>query len=597
MRVRVVAWMLCGVWATVAVAAERLNVVVIVADDLGAMDLGCTGSKYHRTPQLDALAKEGLRFTQAYAACPVCSPSRAAIMTGKWPARLHLTDWLPGRGDLPAQSLARPQIHQELPLDEVTLAERFRSAGYVTGHIGKWHLGGEGFSPLDQGFVSNVAGDQTGTPLSYFAPFRKNKRTMSGLEDAPDGEYLTDRLATEAEKFLDRNKAEPFFLYLPHYAVHTPIQAPADHVAKFPAARPFTGQQNNPTYAAMLEALDTAVGRVRQKLADLGLLDKTVIVFTSDNGGLSVVEGNNTPATSNAPLREGKGWLYEGGIRVPCIVRGPAGLRKGETADIPICGVDLTATLCELCGLAAPEQSDGVSFAGFLKGGAAPAARSLYWHYPHYANQGGRPGGVVRDGRWKLIEFYEDQRRELYDLEQDRSENRNLSLEHPQEVERLAKQLDGWRAAVAAQSMTPNPAYRPHPPNAQGRIDMHARNARVQGLQLRYEPFPHKNTLGYWVVMEDSASWEFTLTKPGKYQAEGLIGCGNGSGGSVVEVTVGMQTLSYTVKETGGFQAFVPTPLGEFTFAEPGRYTVTLRAVKKPGVAVMDIRMLSLIPQ
>ncbi|HET6426095.1 MAG TPA: sulfatase-like hydrolase/transferase, partial [Planctomycetaceae bacterium] len=259
-------------------APGRPNVVLIVADDLGAMDLGCYGSKFHRTPHLDRLAAEGVRFTQAYAACPVCSPTRAAIMTGKYPARLNLTDWLPGRPDQPAQPLNRPVIRQELPLEEITIAELFRDAGYATGHIGKWHLGGEGFGPLEQGFQTNIAGDHTGTPLSYFAPFRKNNRTMPGLEDAPAGQYLTDRLALEAGKFIDAHADKPFFLYLPHYGVHTALQAPETMVAKYPPAGPFTGQQNNPIYAAMLESLDSAVGTVLAKLQERSLLDNTVII-------------------------------------------------------------------------------------------------------------------------------------------------------------------------------------------------------------------------------------------------------------------------------------------------------------------------------
>ncbi|HND53823.1 MAG TPA: sulfatase-like hydrolase/transferase, partial [Pirellulaceae bacterium] len=241
---------------TVASAADKRppNVVLIVADDLGASDLGCYGSKFHKTPRLDALAASGTRFTQGYAACPVCSPTRAALMTGKWPARLHLTDWLPGRGDQPGQKLSRPAFRQQLPLEEITLAERLKEAGYTTASIGKWHLGGEGFEPTRQGFDFNIAGDVTGTPLSYFAPFGRGDRKMPGLEQAADGEYLTDRLGKEAAKFIDASRDKPFFLYLPHFAVHTPMKAPADRVARYPAASPFRGAQNNPIYAAMLES-------------------------------------------------------------------------------------------------------------------------------------------------------------------------------------------------------------------------------------------------------------------------------------------------------------------------------------------------------
>ncbi len=576
-------------------APARPNVVLIVADDLGAMDLGCYGSKFHRTPHLDQLAAEGVRFTQAYAACPVCSPTRAAIMTGKYPARLHLTDWLPGRGDRPDQELNRPVIRQELPLEEITLAELFTKAGYVTGHIGKWHLGGEGFGPLEQGFQTNIAGDHTGTPLSYFAPFAKNGRTMPGLTDAPAGEYLTDRLGVEAAKFIDANHTQPFFLYLPHYAVHTPLQAPEEMVAKYPAAGTFAGQQNNPVYAAMLEALDNAVGTVRQKLAEHHLLENTVIIFTSDNGGLATTEGAKTPATSNAPLREGKGWLYEGGIRVPLLMRGPVGIPSGSTESTPVCSIDFLPTLCEWCGFVPPDGLDGVSLAGLLRDKTALEPRALYWHYPHYANQGSRPSGAVRYGNHKLIEFYDDSRQELYDIQADLREGRNLHDELPAVVSTLASKLHYWYRTVDAQMPTPNPQYEPNPPGKNGRIEIGAKTAHVHGLQLRYEPMPHKNTLGFWVRPEDWAEFAFTVKQPGKYRVEALIGCGNGSGGSDVQFAVGEQVLNYTVKETGGFQAFVPVDLGVLTLTEAKRYQLTVKAIKKPGPAVMDLRQMTLI--
>lgn len=581
---------------TSAAESPRWNVVLIVADDLGAMDLGCYGSKFHRTPELDRLAADGVRFTQGYAACPVCSPTRAAMMTGRYPARLHLTDWLPGRVDMPSQPLNRPTFRQELPLSEVTLAEVFRDAGYVTGHIGKWHLGGEGYGPLEQGFASNIAGDHTGTPLSYFAPFQKNGRTMPGLDDAPAGQYLTDRLGEEAAKFIAKNNDRPFFLYLPHFAVHTPLMAPDDRVAQYPAATLFAGQQNNPIYAAMLESLDRAVGKVRQTLADTGVLDRTVIIFTSDNGGLATQEGPKTPATSNAPLREGKGWLYEGGIRVPLIVLGPADMQHGKTIDVPVVSHDFLPTLCELCRIKPPEKLDGMSFANTLLGKGMLPPRPMFWHYPHYANQHSRPGGVIRDGRYKLIEFYEEGRRELYDLENDPREGHNLHDEQPEIVQTLGAKLVAWRAEVGAQMPTPNLNYTPHPQADDGHIDLPAQTARVYGLQLRYEPLPHKNTLGYWVRVEDWAAWSFTVNKPGRFQVRAQIGCGNGSGGSEVQFAVGDQSLTHTVRETGGFQRFVPVELGEITITKPGRHEFTVKPMKKPGPAVMDLRLVTLTP-
>ncbi|MDZ4688205.1 MAG: sulfatase-like hydrolase/transferase [Planctomycetaceae bacterium] len=578
-----------------AAQPARPNVVLIVADDLGGRDLGCYGSQFHRTPHLDQLAKDGVRFTQAYAACPVCSPTRAAIMTGKYPARLRLTDWLPGRGDLPAQKLSRPMIRQELPLEEITLAERLHDAGYATVHVGKWHLGGEGFSPLQQGFDVNIAGDHTGTPLSYFAPFVKNGRTMTGLADAPSGQYLTDRLTTEAERLIDSFGDKPFFLYLPHYAVHTPLMAPQELVDTYPPAGPFTGQQNNPIYAAMLEALDHSVGRITKKLRDLGVLDRTVIVFTSDNGGLATTEGPKTPATSNAPLREGKGWLYEGGIRVPLIIRGP-GATAGQVSSNVVCSIDLVPTLCELCGVKLPDSVDGVSVVPSLTLDGKLPDRSLYWHYPHYSNQGGKPGGAVRSGDYKLIEYYENGRRELFNIAKDERENRNRIIVEAAVADQLASELAAWRAAVDAQRMTPNPDYKPNLQLANGRIELPAKTATVHGVMLRYEPLPHKKTLGYWVIPADFATWEFDATRPGTYRLEALVGCGNGSGGSVVHFTIGDQTLALTVKDTGGFQAFQPNDLGTITLDKPGRYELTVKPQSKPGPAVMDLRSVTLVP-
>jgi arylsulfatase A-like enzyme len=276
---------------TIAPGAERPNIVLIVADDLGWADLGCYGSKYHKTPHIDRLAADGMRFTQAFAAAPVCSPTRASIMTGRHPARLGITDWLPGRPDRPDQKLLRPPLAIELPADVPTLPQILKKAGYATGLIGKWHLGGKGSSPTDRGFDVNVGGSEAGSPLGYFAPFKaKDGRVMPGLEVAPEGEYLTDRLAAEAEKFLDAHKDKPFFLYLAHYAPHIPMKAKADLIAKYKPGQP--GQQGNPVYAAMLESLDDAVGRVLTKLDDLKLSERTIVVFTSDNGGLCTALGS-----------------------------------------------------------------------------------------------------------------------------------------------------------------------------------------------------------------------------------------------------------------------------------------------------------------
>jgi arylsulfatase A len=583
------AWL--GACAVPAFAAKP-NVVLIVIDDYGQRDSGCYGSRYHRTPNIDRLAKEGLRFTDAYAACPVCSPTRAALMTGKYPARLNLTDWLPGRPDRPDHRLKRPAIRQELPLEEVTLAEALKTAGYATAHVGKWHLGGKGFGPREQGFDLNVAGDHTGTPRSYFAPFRNKQGTMPGLEEAPEGEYLTDRLTAEAVKFIAANKDRPFFLYLPHYAVHTPLRAKKELQAKYQPGR--LGTQGNPIYAAMVESMDESVGKVLKALDDHKLAANTLVIFTSDNGGLATAEGKNTPATSNAPLREGKGWLYEGGIRVPLIVRGP-GVKSGTTS-VPASSIDVFPTVLEVCGVTADAKPDGVSLLTALEGQQQSVRRPLFWHYPHYANQGSRPGGAVRDGNLKLIEFTDTGRRELYDLKADPSESRNLAAEKAEQVKELAEMLAGWRKTVAAKMPMPNPDYRPNPQAKDGTVTMHARTADVHGVQLRYEPLPHKYTLGYWTRADDYATWEFELTTPGTFTVEVLQGCGKGSGGSEVEMSVGDSKLTFTVKDTGGFQNFEAREVGRLTIDKPGRHTLTVRALKKPGPAVMDLRQVVLKP-
>lgn len=583
--------------STTATAGEkgkkRPNVVVIVADDLGAVDLGCYGSKFHRTPALDQLARDGMRFTDAYASCCVCSPTRAALMTGKCPARLGLTDWLPGRADRPDQPLARPPLPLQLALEETTLAEALKGAGYETGHVGKWHLGGAGFEPQKQGFAVNVAGDHTGTPLSYFAPFTGKGRDMPGLEKAPAGEYLTDRLAGESERFLETNKDRPFLLYLPHYAPHIPLRAKEDLIKKYPQ-KLIPGRQSNAIYAAMLESLDDSVGRVVKKLDELKLSENTIVVFTSDNGGLATQEGANTPPTINAPFREGKGYLYEGGIRVPLLVKYPGVVKGGAVSRVPVITHDLYPTLLEACGVEAKGTLDGVSLVSLVRGGEEPKREALYWHYPHYSNQGGKPGGAIRMGRHKLIEFYEDGRRELFDLQASVGEGRNLAAEQPEVVKQLAAKLDEWRKSVGAKMPTANASYRPNPQDAAGNVTMHARTARVHGTQLRYEPLPHKTTLGYWTEVKDTASWEFTVTKPGTFVVEVLQGCGTGQGGSEVEVVVGKETVRFTVEDTGGFQSFKARDVGRVSIGTAGRHELTLKPIKKAKAAVMDVRQVVL---
>lgn len=462
-----------GIVSLATAAPAKPNIVFILADDLGAHDLGCYGSTFYETPNLDRLAKQGMRFTDAYAACNVCSPTRASIVSGKYPARLHLTDWLPGRGNHPDQKLNRPVFQMFLPLEEFTIAEALHADGYQTAFFGKWHLGeSTNYFPDHQGFDLNIGGCGLGHPPSYFSPYH-----IPTLPDGPPGEYLNERLTDEALKFLDHAQGKPFLLYFAHYAVHTPLQAKPDMIRKYeakaaalpPAAGPEfitdNGRQvrqiqNHPTYAAMVQSLDESVGRVMNKLVELGLETNTIIVFTSDNGGLSTAEG--TP-TSNLPLRAGKGWPYEGGVREPLIVKWPGVVKPGSVNHEAVISVDYYPTLLEMAGLPlSPEQSlDGKSILPLLKGGTLPE-RPLFWHYPHYSNQGGAPEGAVRLGDFKLIEWYEDMRIELYNLKDDIGEHHNLEATMPDKANALRKMLHDWRKEVNAQMPTPNPNYDPN---------------------------------------------------------------------------------------------------------------------------------------
>jgi hypothetical protein len=421
---------------------------------------------------------------------------------------------------------------------------------------------------------------------------------MPGLEHAAPGEYLTDRLTTEAERFLEAHRSGPFFLYLPHYTVHIPMTAKPETIAHYP---PWDGvphgRQENPTYAAMLESLDESVGRIIAKLDTLDLTARTIVIFTSDNGGLATLEGPLTPPTINAPLREGKGWLYEGGIRVPLIIRWP-GRVAPRVEETPVWSPDLFATIRELgtTDNTPLPTTDGVSLAAVLTESRPLTSRALYWHYPHYSNQGGRPGGAVRDGGWKLVESYETGRRELFDLAHDMKESTNLADREPGRVDALAAKLAAWRQDVAAQMPAPNPDFTPNPQSDDGTITLPAHTATVHGTMLRYEPLPHKNTLGYWTRASDRAAWEFTVRRPGRFKVTAIVGCGKGSGGSTVVFRSNSQELTLTVPETGGFQKFEPQVLGHLTFAQPGRHRLEVRATSKPGPAVMDLREVKLTP-
>lgn len=596
------------------------NIVIVLADDLGVNDLGCYGRAEHRTPHLDRLASDGMRFTSASAAQPICSPSRAALMTGKCPARLNLTNYLPGRPDTPAQKLLQPRIEGFLPLEEVTLAELFKQAGYATGLFGKWHLGRADHSPERQGF------DVVESPAA---------NTRSSGEEGGKGEFA---ITAAAEKFIEANRDRPFFCYVPHDNPHIPLSASPDLVEK-------NRDAFNPVYAAMIETLDRAVGRLVSKIESLGLADRTIVVFTSDNGGLHVPESSGTPATRNAPFRAGKGYLYEGGLRVPLLVRWPGVVAAGRACDTPVVLTDLAPTLLEAARIKAAKAVgplDGISLSGLFRGEELPDRR-LCWHFPHFTNQGGRPAGAIREGNWKLIEQFEDGSLELYDLAADVGETRNLAAAEPKRAESMLAELKGWRARVGARMPTPNPDFdaawhrrlyveqdpsrlvpaataaatepewrewresldmavkgrTPSITPATGDIRLHAKDARVHGEKLRYEPEPHKNVLGYWTRQTDWAEWEFDVPKPGRYELEIQQGCGTGSGGAEVAIEVrgenGGETLTFTVQETGHFQHQILRVIGEVNLAA-GRHTLAVKPRTKPGIAVMDLRRIVLRP-
>ncbi|MHC4736738.1 MAG: sulfatase, partial [Planctomycetota bacterium] len=403
-------------------SGRQPNFVFFLIDDMGFKDIGCNGSTFYETPNIDKLAKDGMRFTDAYAACPVCSPTRASIMTGKYPVRLNLTDYLVGRR---RGKLIPPEYIHQMPLEEVTIAESLKEAGYATCFIGKWHLGDKPYWPEHQGFDINIGGTRSGMPRNYFWPKWRGNPPIQGRA----GEYLTDRLTDEALKFLEGKKDKPFLLYLSHYAVHIPLQAKKDMIEKYkakaakrlakeprflPEGRSKVRQvQDHPVYAGMVESVDESVGRVMKKLEDLGVADNTVVIFMSDNGGLSTAEGL---PTSNLPLRAGKGWLYEGGIREPMIIKWPGVVKPNSVCSEPVTSTDFYPTMLEMADLPLkPKQHvDGVSLVPLLKGKEKLERNAIFWHYPHYGNQGGSPGGAVRAGDYKLIEFYEDNRAELY---------------------------------------------------------------------------------------------------------------------------------------------------------------------------------------
>ena len=455
---------MAGCWGGRDGCFLRPNVVLVLVDDLGWMDLGCQGSTFYETPRIDALAAAGARFTQAYSNCPVCSPSRAALMSGQNPGRVGFTGHITaiGRHRYPERgAIVPPKDFMYLRPEVVTLAEALRTVGYVSASIGKWHLGNEPYWPTKQGFDTNVAGHTHGSPASYFFPYRKPAQEWNpdmpnlDLSGSVKGEYLTERLTDEALEFMEQNRDRPFFVYLSHYAVHTPLQAPEGLIRKYEKKIASGGAGKNATYAAMVETVDDSVGRVLQKLEELGVAGRTVVIVASDNGGLASV-------TDNAPLRAGKGHLYEGGIRVPLIVRWPGHGAPGSLVGEPVTNADLYPFICGVAGLSADRFSapDGRNFAALIDAGEWQA-RDLIWYYPHYSPQARAPGAAILSDGYKLIEFYDPPDVELYHLEADIGEERNLAGEMPRKAEHLRTKLSAWIAENVPVRHTRNPFHAP----------------------------------------------------------------------------------------------------------------------------------------
>lgn len=505
------------------VRREKPNIIFFLVDDMGWSDLGCYGSTFYETPNIDAFAKENIRFTQAYAASHVCSPSRASIISGKYPARLHLTDWLPGRREFPFQKLKNAEVVQHLPYNQPTLPGILKENGYHTAIIGKWHLGEDSASTSRQGFEMHLPAYNLGWPNgTYFSPFG-----MEGLDDGRKGEYLTDRLTDEALKYIEENREHPFFLLLSHYAVHDPVEGRGDLVHKYekklqqmgktkknayilegnPDDHAFSREeldellkderyagyrnlpnrivkikqlQDNPEFAAMVESVDESFGRVLQQLKTLKLDDNTIIVFFSDNGGMSAANFHNPArkisecdldkafSTSNLPLRGGKGWLYEGGIREPLMIRWPGKQVKSGVCETPVVSTDFLPTLLDMAGISVPAryEGDGMSITPLLLGNRDQINRlenrAIYWHFPQYSNHGAQsPGGAIRYGKYKLIEYFENFRVELFDLQADPGEQHDLSATAPAIVKDLTRRLHNWRKSVNANMPVPNKDYDP----------------------------------------------------------------------------------------------------------------------------------------
>ncbi|MBT5321878.1 MAG: sulfatase [Verrucomicrobiales bacterium] len=466
---RLPVWILLSLLLFAQAEAGKKNVVFILVDDWGWADAGVQGSDFFETPNIDRLAREGMRFTQAYAAAAICSPTRAAILTGKSPARLDMTIWHEGavRGGPKSKRLLEAKAQPNLPRGEVTLAELFKKEDYFTAHIGKWHLGKAAFYPETQGYDVNIGGTCWGAPATFYWPYRgpwsKNDPELryvpvgSGKSD----DYLTDQLTDHALRIITQQKDRPFFLSLWFHTVHTPIEGKPDLVKRF-EKKPPGKIHSHAEYAAMLASLDENVGRVLRRIDDLKLTDHTVVILTSDNGGVdfSTAKSDNRPPTSNAPFRSGKGTLYEGGLRVPLIIRWPGRTKAGSECAAQVTSQDFFPTLADALGQTDVPRHDGVSLLPLLENPKASLNReALFWHYPHYYPRM-TPASAIRAGDWKLIQYYEDNRLELFNLKTDPAETKNLAATQPAKTKALRKKLDAWRKETDAKAPTKNPDWR-----------------------------------------------------------------------------------------------------------------------------------------
>lgn len=451
--------------------AKKQNFVFILVDDLGWTDLGYSGSQFYETPNIDAFSKKSINFTNAYASASICSPSRASILTGKHPARINITDWIPGDNPMNRKLIGAKDL-DELPLYVTTLPEILKENGYKTFFAGKWHLGDKGFLPSSQGFETNLGGYEKGQPPGgYYTPYKNPY-----LSDGPKGEYLTDRLTNESINFLDTINNKPFFLFLSYYTVHTPIQANKMYIDRFnlkfknlknlqvfdrkEGSAMTKMAQRNPEYASMLFALDKNIGNLITKLKEEGLYENTTIIFTSDNGGLSTLEPQYSfkAPTSVLPLRGGKGWLYEGGIRVPLLVKPANYSSENKISEQPVIGHDFFPTILSQANINISKNTiiDGVDLSKLLINNGKIDRKELFWHYPHYHGSGWTPGAAIRKGNWKLIEFYETETVELYNLSEDISEKNNLADKYPKKVKLLSRKLHKLQKNMNANTVSLN---------------------------------------------------------------------------------------------------------------------------------------------